>query len=139
MARIELLVDDMDGTTERSRPVETHSFAIDDDRYEIDLHSDNAVEMREYFARYIEHGRPVRKMMSVNHPAGKKRTVVRAKSPHIDKAQYDAERAWLRSQGHTVSNFGKIRSDLHALYEAAHPPTKPSRAPFTKGLFSEAS
>lgn len=144
MARIELLVDDMDGTTERSRPVETHSFAIDGDWYEIDLHSDNAVEMQEHFARYVEHARPARtvasvnqsrKMVSVNHPAGKKRppgvekrsSKGRARVPaHIDKAQLDAERSWLRSHGHPVSNFGRVRADLHKLFVAAHLPTEPA-------------
>ena len=136
MAKIELLVDDMDGTPEHSRPIKTHTFEIDGEAFEIDLHDDNAAGLKSHFAHYIERARPVRKTISANHPAGKKIAVTpgRRVRAQVDKAQLDAERAWLRAQGHTVSNYGKISAELHGLYVAAHPPTKPSRPPMFSAM-----
>lgn len=100
-----LLVDDVDG----GDASETVTFALDGVSYEIDLNAKNAASMRDAFATWIGHGRRV---------AGRSASGRRAtrSSGGNDTA---AVREWARSNGHKVSDRGRISADVLAAYAAA--------------------
>lgn len=110
MARkvVEMLVDDLDGTSIEDGSGGTVSFALDGTSYEIDLTAAHAAEFRELFADYVR----------VARVAGRP-TRTRASSGRNSKQDLQAARAWLRAQGHTVSDRGRIPNELMELYRAA--------------------
>lgn len=123
-----VLVDDMDGTTDKSRPIETHTFAFDGVVYEIDLHADNEDQMRTDFSRYIEKARQISRGTVLKTVPS--RAVTYKKKPHTDRAQLDAKRDWLRNQGYEVSKFGRIPTELEDLYDRlAHPSARERNTP----------
>ena len=84
-----MLVDDIDGTTAH----ETISFALDGAKYEIDLTSSHAAQLRDAFAPWIAAGRKA-----------STRTTTRARtSGDVSKI-----RAWAKANGHAVSERGRI-------------------------------
>jgi len=102
-----LLIDDIDG----SAAEETVTFGLDGGAYEIDLSSENARQLREALAEYVAHGR---KSGPARGAVGRRRTVQRSSTDTSDV------RSWARSHGYTVSDRGRISSEVMAAYEAAH-------------------
>jgi hypothetical protein len=128
MAKIDGLADDLDGTPQWVRPVSTHRFMLDGEEREIDLHDENAAQMHADFAKWINASRKIGRTESsgaaVHHtPVSPRQVAVtkvsrtKSKKGHRDPAQILAEKQWLRSQGHTVSKFGKTPDELQALYQ----------------------
>lgn len=106
--RVQLILeDDISG----EKADETIAFALEGVSYEIDLSSENAAKMREEFAVWIGHAR---RLSGRRNAPGKKAA---SKSDRNDVVQM---RAWLREQGHEVSDRGRISVELKELYEAAH-------------------
>lgn len=134
MAEITMLVDDMDGTSEKSRPVKAHTFSLDGVEYEIDLHDENADQLRESFAQYIKVAR------AVNQVASGHAKVAVTKKTHQDKLQLDAKREWAARNGFTVSKFGKIPAQVEEAYAALAHPTNRERngSAFGQEIFSAA-
>ncbi|ASR38356.1 nucleoid-associated protein Lsr2 [Prauserella marina] len=103
------LVDDLDG----SEAEETVEFGLDGVSYEIDLSTDNAEELRDALAQYVEHAR---------RSGGRKRGPVRAgakqagRSAAVDREQNQAIRAWARKNGFDVSDRGRIPSEVVDAY-----------------------
>lgn len=104
------LVDDLDG----SDADETVEFGLDGVTYEIDLSEDNADELRDTLAQYVEHARRV---------GGRKRTATRksngqapARPTTTDRAQNQAIRAWARETGFDISERGRIPSEIVDAY-----------------------
>lgn len=104
------LVDDLDG----SEADETVQFALDGVTYEIDLSSENAEELRDALAQYIEHAR---------RAGGRKRTSGRrrngqapARSSSAEREQNQAIRAWARKNGYEISDRGRIPSEVAEAY-----------------------
>lgn len=101
------LVDDIDGTD----AAETIEFGLDGVKYEIELSQENANNLRDALAPYVEHGR---------RDGGRKRTVVprspASPPPLADKEQNQAIRAWARKQGFDVSDRGRIRKEIVEAY-----------------------
>lgn len=103
------LVDDLDG----SEAEETVEFGLDGVSYEIDLSAENAEELRDALAQYVEHAR---------RAGGRKRPSTRtaAKSPArsaaVDREQNQAIRAWARKNGYEVSDRGRIPSEVVEAY-----------------------
>lgn len=103
------LVDDLDG----SEAEETVEFGLDGVSYEIDLSAENAEELRDALAQYVEHAR---------RAGGRKRTGPRsaAKAPGrsaaVDREQNQAIRAWARKNGYEVSDRGRIPSEVVEAY-----------------------
>lgn len=109
------LVDDLDG----SEADETVQFALDGVTYEIDLSAENAEELRDALAPYIEHAR---------RAGGRKRTSSRrrrngqvtTRSSTAEREQNQAIRAWAREQGYEISDRGRIPTEVAEAYRKAH-------------------
>lgn len=107
------LVDDLDG----SDADETIQFALDGVTYEIDLSAENAEELRDSLAHYIEHAR---------RSGGRKRTSPRrrngqvtGRSSSVEREQNQAIRAWARKNGYEISDRGRIPSEIADAYHKA--------------------
>jgi DhnA family fructose-bisphosphate aldolase class Ia len=95
------LVDDLDG----SEAEETVEFGLDGVSYQIDLSSENAEELRDALAQYVEHAR---------RAGGRKRASVRPVA--VDREQNQAIRSWARKNGYAVSDRGRIPSEVVEAY-----------------------
>jgi len=100
--------DDLDG----SEAAETVTFALDGVTYEIDLSEENAAELRDALAQFIEYGRRV---------GGRRRTsapkTTRVEEPAGNSRERNqAIRAWAREQGYELSERGRIPADVVNAY-----------------------
>lgn len=117
------LVDDLD----EGEADETVEFGLDGTTYEIDLSDANAAALRDTLADYVAHARKQsgrRRTRSGGSsasaaaaPAAGKRTPGRAA---VDREQNQAIREWARKQGMTVSERGRIPSEVSEAYHKAH-------------------
>lgn len=106
------LVDDIDGT----EADETVSFSLDGREYEIDLTSAHASALRDAFAQYVGAARK-----SGGGSGPRRSTSGRARSGSSgDRQRVQDMRAWAKSNGHTVSDRGRIPGSVVAAYNAAH-------------------
>lgn len=103
-----VMVDDVDG----SAASETVTFALDGVSFEIDLNGDNAARFRLSLEEYTRAGRRV----AGSRPGGKT-TTARASTTGTDST---AVREWARSNGHKVSERGRIKADVLEAYRAAN-------------------
>jgi Lsr2 len=101
------LTDDLDG----SRADRTVSFAWNGKSYELDLSKRNASALEKTLAPYIDAGRVVR---SGRAPARK------SSATGTGREELSAIREWAKSQGHQVSNRGRIPASVVEAYNAAH-------------------
>lgn len=107
------LVDDLDG----SEAEETVEFGLDGVAYQIDLSSENAEELRDALAQYVEHARRAggRKRAATLRPPS-----VGGKAPSrpatVDREQNQAIRQWARKAGYAVSDRGRIPSEVVEAY-----------------------
>lgn len=101
------LVDDLDGSTAS----ETVSFSLDGVSFEIDLSDNNATELRDSLAQFIEHAR---------RTGGRKRSVTQAPTqrPSVDREQNQAIREWGRKNGFDISDRGRIPAEIIDAYHA---------------------
>jgi hypothetical protein len=100
-----LLVDDIDG----SDADETVSFGLDVTRYEIDLNSGHAEELRGLLARYVKAARKV--TGSAGRPARVRRVTA-------DDARNKEIRNWARGRHLDVNERGRIPAGIVAQFEA---------------------
>jgi hypothetical protein len=103
-----LLVDDLDGEPAD----ETVTFGLDGVTYEIDLTSGNAAKLRDDLASWIGHARR----------SGGRRTAGRiaTRTSGGKRRNLSAIRVWARESGYTVSDRGRISSEVQAAYDKAH-------------------
>ena len=119
------LVDDLD----ESVADETVEFGIDGASYEIDLSEDNASALRDTLADYVAHarrhsgresgGRPAGRSTSTGSAASGSAAPVAPRTPgraSVDREQNRAVREWARKQGMTVSERGRIPSEVTEAY-----------------------
>jgi hypothetical protein len=106
------LIDDIDG----GEADETVSFALDGVEYDIDLSSGNADSLRKALGEFVTSGRRTSGRKVRGGAVGATTKV----SAGGDKAQNQAIREWARRQGHTVSDRGRIPSELIAQFQQAH-------------------
>lgn len=99
MATKFVLEDDLDGSLENVRAVQ---FALDGDRYSIDLSTENLDTLKKKLAPYIDAGRPVasKKPRQRSRDAGYSRKV----------------RAWAEENKILVSPRGRVPDHVHAQY-----------------------
>lgn len=109
-----MLIDDVDGTD----GAETVTFALDGVTYEIDLSQKNAGELREALAPWVGHGRRVSGRSTTGTRATARKSTAGASSG--GSSDSSAVREWARSNGHTVSERGRISAAVMDAYSAAH-------------------
>jgi len=117
------LVDDLD----ESVAEETVEFGIDGSTYEIDLSEGNASALRDTLADYVAHARRQSGRGSRGRPAAKASASPAAPSAtktagraSVDREQNRAVREWARKQGMTVSERGRIPSEVSEAYHRNH-------------------
>ncbi|HKS48472.1 MAG TPA: Lsr2 family protein [Amycolatopsis sp.] len=104
------LVDDIDG----SEADETVEFGLDGINYQIDLSSENAEELRDALAQYVEHARRAGgRKRAAGRPSAKAAV---ARPASVDREQNQAIRAWARKNGFQVSDRGRIPSEVVEAY-----------------------
>lgn len=94
-----ILVDDVDG----GRADETVSFSLDGTRYEIDLSTARAKELRADLQRWVEKARRVGAKPRAASRAGKSGDVA-------------AIRAWAKAKGLAVNERGRISAEVRQAY-----------------------
>lgn len=106
------LVDDIDGTD----AVETVSFALDGQHYEIDLSEANAAKVRDALAPYVAHGRRVSSGRRGRSGAGRSGGATRSGTgPSAAEV-----RAWAKENGLDVPDRGRVSAEVREAYDAAH-------------------
>ena len=99
--------------------VETVSFGLDGSSYEIDTCEQHGAELRDAFARYVGSARRAGRPAAA--PAQRRsRGTSRSSSGGGDRERVQAIREWARSNGHQVSERGRLSSSVIEAYEAAH-------------------
>lgn len=101
-----LFVDDIDGSAAQ----DTILFGVDGARYEIDLNSEHAKELRAIFSRYSQAGRKISGPSRRGNPARRKASA--------DGAATDV-RNWAKAHGLKVKDRGRVPADVLAQYRAA--------------------
>ncbi|MEX5637476.1 histone-like nucleoid-structuring protein Lsr2 [Parafrankia sp. FMc2] len=105
------LIDDLSGETAD----ETVRFGLDGAQYEIDLSEANATKLREALASFVAAGR------RSGGRAASGRRGTRAAAPRSAGADRTADiREWARSNGYTVSDRGRIASNIVEAFDKAH-------------------
>jgi Lsr2 len=103
-----VLVDDLDG----GEADETVSFALDGRSFQIDLSRSNAAALRKSLDEYISHAR---------REGGAVTRGRRSSAPtNRDPAQTHDIRSWAQSNGHQISNRGRIPAAVVQAYQEAH-------------------
>jgi hypothetical protein len=114
-------VDDLDGTVASG----TTSFALDGKDYEIDLSDSNADKLRSALAPFIA---PARRAGGSRRGSSPGRS-----STGRSREETQAMRDWLRSNGYTVKDRGRIPSELEQAYEN-RTPAKSNTSPNVVGF-----
>lgn len=106
-----VMTDDLTG----GEASQTIHFSLDNNDYVIDLNDKNAAALRADFDKYIEAGR---KHRADGGAAKVKRGVVRG--PATTGVDTAAVREWARSNGHEVSERGRVSKKIIEAYVAAN-------------------
>ena len=101
-----LLVDDIDG----GEAEETVTFGLDGVSYEVDLSAENAEQLREALAAYVEVGRKV----------GGRRRRRSGRSSSAQSATTAEIRQWAMENGWDTSPRGRLPQEVRDAYLAAH-------------------
>lgn len=96
-------IDDLDGAT---NDVETVSFALGKDHYEIDLGPENKARLGDALSPFIDHARRARKT-TPKRPS------------NAEQKRRRQIREWARNNDHEVADNGKLPATIIAAYEAA--------------------
>lgn len=102
----EILIDDLDGSEIQPGEGSTVQFSLGGVAYEIDLTHAHADQLAAALSPYVQAARRSTATRRGASPAGK-------------PVDLKAARAWLRSQGHQVSDRGRIPGDLLEKYRAS--------------------
>ncbi len=103
------LVDDLDG----GEADEQVQFALDGRSYEIDLSRENSAKLRDSLAPFISAARR-------RTGRGTAAATPAPTRPETDRRQNHAIREWALQQGMTISERGRIPSNVIEAYRAAH-------------------
>lgn len=103
-------LDDLDGT-DLGDKANAISFAFEGKEYSIDLSDENAEAFRAAVAPYIEAGHRV---------TGNRTKTARKSTAKTSSGDTKAIRDWARTNGHDVSDRGRIPADIMDAYAAAN-------------------
>lgn len=113
------LVDDIDGSVADS----SVEFGLDGINFTIDLSADNADQLRDVLAPYVD---SARRVSGRRRPAVKTGAPVKASQPAAapaagaDRERNQAIRQWARDKGWQVSGRGRIPAEVVQAYDKAH-------------------
>ena len=102
------LVDDLDGSEENVNSV---SFSLDKTNYEIDLSAANEARLRDKLAKFVAVATPLHPQRAVRRKA--------VKAAPVGREQTQAIREWARSNGHEVSDRGRISAAIQKAFDEA--------------------
>jgi hypothetical protein len=105
------LIDDIDGTV----AVETVRFGLDGKNYAIDLSADNAQELRDSLAGFIESAR-----RDTGKQAARPTSETSVTAGASSRQRTREIRAWARENGYPLKDRGRIAQDVVDAYEAAN-------------------
>ncbi|TFD53548.1 Lsr2 family protein [Cryobacterium frigoriphilum] len=111
---VKLFVDDLDG----SEANETIRFGFEGVNYDIDLSAANAQEMRDTMRPFVENARRVARA-AASRTAASRTAGTRSTSTTQRRTDLAAARDWLRAQGETVSDKGRIAAVQLEKYRSA--------------------
>jgi hypothetical protein len=94
---------------------ETITFGLDGSAYEIDVCDVHGKELRDAYAPFVGAGRRAGRT-----PGGGQRGAGRGRRSRGDGNRVAEVREWARSNGHQVSERGRIASTVQEAYDAAH-------------------
>jgi hypothetical protein len=100
--------------------VETIAFGLDGSFYELDACEQHAAEMRDAFARYVGAARRAGRPAAGSGARRSSRGTSRPAASGGDRERVQAIREWARSNGHSVSERGRLSSAVIEAYDAAH-------------------
>jgi hypothetical protein len=103
------LVDDIDGSEAEG----TVTFGIDGVDYEIDLSEENATELRDALARFVEYARRTGGRKRSGRQSGAANGAPPAKAT---REQNQAIRTWARDNGYDLADRGRIPSHIVQAY-----------------------
>lgn len=118
------LIDDLDGTS--GDDIETVTFALDGVTYEIDLAQDNAIRLRTSIATFVSAATRTggRLKRGLGTATGTASPDAPASASGRDKEQTRAIREWARTNGHDVSDRGRIPITVIEAYQASTTKTR---------------
>lgn len=105
-----ILVDDLDGGTAE----ETVRFGLDGANYEMDLSTENAEQLRDALKPFVSNARRSGGRSSARTGANT------SKSSGGRNQETARIREWARENGYTVSDRGRVHSDIQEAYRKAH-------------------
>ena len=101
------LVDDYDG----GEAAETVGFGLDGVSYEIDLSEQNAQALRDAVQHHVERAR---------RTGGRKPGETKDRRPAVDRDKAKAIRTWAQTQGHSITDRGRLSNAIIDAYERTH-------------------
>lgn len=102
--------------------VETVAFGLDGTSYEVDACEEHAAALRDAFAPYVGAARRAGRAPVASGGARKAgRAPSRPAAAGSDRERVQAIREWARSNGHIVSERGRLSASVLEAYEAANP------------------
>lgn len=113
------LVDDIDGSVAES----SVEFGLDGVAFTIDLSADNADQLRDVLAPYVDSARRVggaRRPAVKAGPPAKAAEKPAAPAAGTDRERNQAIRSWARQKGWQISVRGRIPADVVEAYDKAH-------------------
>jgi Lsr2 len=100
---------------------ETITFGLDGTSYEIDVCDDHSAKLRDSFAAYVGAARRSGRGGGSTGRRGSGRPAARRSAPAgSDRERTQQIREWARSNGHQVSERGRLSAGVLSAYEAAH-------------------
>jgi septation ring formation regulator EzrA len=112
MAQRVVLSDDLDG----SEAIQTISYTIDGQEYEIDLSEENVQRFHEALEPFVSASRQVQRQAAPTRRRGDGRR----RSGSRWRDDIPQIRAWAESQGMEVSARGRIKKEVLDAYDEAH-------------------
>lgn len=120
MARKTVYVDDFDGSDIADGEGGPVRFSLNDDYYEMDLNAKNLAKLEKALQPFMDKAVVADAPRVVEAPARRGRRATPGAPTKTDPAQLAAMREWLRANGHTVGDKGRIAAHLQELYHAAN-------------------
>lgn len=99
--------------------VQTVSFGLDGQSYELDACEEHRAQLQDAFAPYVGAARKAGGSGG-SAPRRASRTTSRASSGGSDREEVQRIREWARANGHQVSERGRLSSSVLEAYRAAN-------------------